>query len=152
MSGDNRRRTIQAAPHPHAPAVWYAANKIAAPASPRPRQPTRDLRVRTNEPSSGRPPDVAKRASLKMAAGALAGLMLPRVAGAKQTQPTFDQWIAAFQSKALARGITPETYARVMSGLKPDNTGLAAIREQPEFNEQLWQYLNRRVSDWRIIA
>ena len=39
-----------------------------------------------------------------------------------------------------------------MSGLKPDNTGLAAIHEQPEFNEQLWQYLNRRVSDWRIIA
>jgi lytic murein transglycosylase len=24
------------------------------------------------------------------------------------------------------------------------------IRDQPEFNEQIWQYLNRRVSDWRI--
>ena len=24
------------------------------------------------------------------------------------------------------------------------------IRSQPEFNQQLWQYLNRRVSDWRI--
>jgi len=24
------------------------------------------------------------------------------------------------------------------------------IRSQPEFNEQLWQYLNRRVSDWRL--
>ena len=23
---------------------------------------------------------------------------------------------------------------------------------QPEFNEQIWQYINRRVSDWRIIA
>ena len=87
-----------------------------------------------------------------MAAGAFAGLILPRSVGAKETQPTFDQWVAAFQSKALARGITPETYARVMNGLKPDNTGLAAIHEQPEFNEQLWQYLNRRVSDWRIIA
>src|SRR5215831_18361729 len=112
----------------------------------RPRQPTRDLRVRTNQPSGGRLPDIAKRTSLKMAAGAFAGLMLPRPAGAKQTQPTFDQWIAGFQGKALARGITPETYARVMSGLKPDNTGLQ------EFNEQLWQYLNRRVSDWRVIA
>jgi lytic murein transglycosylase len=30
--------------------------------------------------------------------------------------------------------------------------GLEANRDQPEFNEQLWQYLNRRVSDWRIIA
>ena len=39
-----------------------------------------------------------------------------------------------------------------MGGLRPDTTGLEAIRNQPEFNEQLWQYLNRRVSDWRIIA
>jgi lytic murein transglycosylase len=108
--------------------------------------------VRSNQPISGRPPDMARRASLKMAAGAFAGLILPRYVGARETQPTFDQWTAAFQGKALARGITPETYARVMSNLKPDNTGLAAIHEQPEFNEQLWQYLNRRVSDWRIIA
>ena len=35
---------------------------------------------------------------------------------------------------------------------RPDTTGREAIRNQPEFNEQLWQYLNRRVSDWRIIA
>jgi membrane-bound lytic murein transglycosylase B len=86
-----------------------------------------------------------------MAAGALAALILPRPAGAKE-QATFEQWIGAFQAKALARGITAETYARVMSGLKPDTTGLTAINEQPEFNEQLWQYLNRRVSDWRITA
>jgi len=39
-----------------------------------------------------------------------------------------------------------------MPALHPDTTGLEAIRNQPEFNEQLWQYLNRRVSDWRIIA
>ena len=108
--------------------------------------------MRANAPRREPLQDAAKRASLKMAAGAFAGLILPLSVGAKETQPTFDQWIAAFQSKALARGITPETYARVMNGLKPDNTGLAAIHEQPEFNEQLWQYLNRRVSDWRIIA
>ena len=108
--------------------------------------------MRNNQPISGRPPDMARRASLKIAAGAFASLILTRSVGAKETQPAFDQWIAAFQGKALARGIRPETYARVMSNLKPDNTGLAAIHEQPEFNEQLWQYLNRRVSDWRIIA
>ncbi len=26
------------------------------------------------------------------------------------------------------------------------------MRKQPEFNEQLWQYINRRVSDWRLAA
>jgi membrane-bound lytic murein transglycosylase B len=65
-------------------------------------------------------------------------------------QIPFDAWVAAFRAKAEARGITAATYTRVMAGLKPDMTGLEAIRNQPEFHEQLWQYLNRRVSDWRI--
>jgi lytic murein transglycosylase len=52
----------------------------------------------------------------------------------------------------MARGITEETYARAMRGIRPDTTGLEAIKSQPEFDEQLWQYLNRRVSDWRVIA
>jgi membrane-bound lytic murein transglycosylase B len=39
-----------------------------------------------------------------------------------------------------------------MSAVRPDPAGLEALRDQPEFNEQLWQYLNRRVSDWRIIT
>ncbi len=111
------------------------------------------MRVRRkNNHSSSLAPGIARRTALRMAAGSLAALILPRAAGAKEAQATFDQWIGAFQAKALAHGITAETYARVMSGLKPDPTGLTAIREQPEFNEQLWQYLNRRVSDWRIIA
>jgi membrane-bound lytic murein transglycosylase B len=36
--------------------------------------------------------------------------------------------------------------------LKPDTSVYAFQRDQAEFNEQLWQYLNRRVSDWRIIT
>ena len=39
-----------------------------------------------------------------------------------------------------------------MSGLKPDTTGLEAIRHQAEFSLQLWQYLNRATSDWKIAA
>ena len=39
-----------------------------------------------------------------------------------------------------------------MSGIKPDMTGLEAIRNQPEFTIQLWQYLNRATSDWKIAA
>ncbi len=43
-------------------------------------------------------------------------------------------------------------HARHGARLRPDTTGLEAIHSQPEFNEQLWQYLNRRVSEWRIVA
>jgi len=39
-----------------------------------------------------------------------------------------------------------------MRGVRPDTTGLEAIRNQPEFNQKLWQYLNRTASDWKIVA
>jgi membrane-bound lytic murein transglycosylase B len=64
----------------------------------------------------------------------------------------FDRWVAAFRSKAVARGVSEETYGRAMRGIEPDMTGITAIRNQPEFNQQLWQYLNRAASDWRIAA
>jgi len=38
-----------------------------------------------------------------------------------------------------------------MGGITPDTTVFSQIRNQPEFREELWQYVNRRVSDWRII-
>src|SRR5262245_12330636 len=81
--------------------------------------------------------------------GAVATLALPAAAFGQSSTP-FAQWVASFRSRALARGVSGETYDRVMSGVKPDTTVFAQIRNQPEFNEQLWQYLNRRVSDWRI--
>jgi membrane-bound lytic murein transglycosylase B len=95
-------------------------------------------------------PNLARRTSLKAIAGAFAGLIVPKKAGAEST--SFDQWISAFRTKAVARGITEETYTRVMRGLRPDTTGLEAINNQPEFNQQLWQYLNRACSEWKVAA
>ena len=60
------------------------------------------------------------------------------------------QWVESFRPRALAKGVSDATYTRVMSGIKPDTSVYAQDRNQPEFKEQLWQYLNRRVSDWRI--
>jgi len=65
---------------------------------------------------------------------------------------SFEQWVAQFRPRALARGVSDATYTRVMGGIKPDTGVYALIRNQDEFNEVLWQYLNRRVSDWRIIT
>src|ERR1051325_5686882 len=45
----------------------------------------------------------------------------------------FGQWVEQFRARALAKGISNETYTR-------------------ELSEETWQYLNRRVSDWRIIT
>jgi lytic murein transglycosylase len=70
----------------------------------------------------------------------------------QSAQQTFEQWIVAFRPRALKRGISEATYNRVMGNLKPDLGVFALQRSQPEFREQLWQYLNRRVSDWRIMT
>jgi membrane-bound lytic murein transglycosylase B len=116
------------------------------------------------------PARIGRRDWLKALAGATAGLLLPHGAAAKRPkhaarakhaahatherraakQIPFDEWVAAFRAKAEARGIGEATYRRVMNGIEPDMTGLQAIREQPEFHEPLWQYLNRAVSDWRV--
>jgi peptidoglycan lytic transglycosylase B len=69
---------------------------------------------------------------------------------AQSPQMPLEKWLAALQGRARARGVSEATFARVMSGIKPDTAVYALNRAQPEFNEQLWQYLNRRVSDWRI--
>ncbi|MBI3436076.1 MAG: lytic murein transglycosylase [Proteobacteria bacterium] len=64
----------------------------------------------------------------------------------------FSQWVAAFRPRALARGVSAATYDRVMATLTPDTSVYAQFRSQPEFDERLWQYLNRRVSQWRVIT
>src|SRR5258708_18704218 len=79
-------------------------------------------------------------------------LVLPAPARAQSPKEPFDQWVAAFRTRALARGVSDATYSRVMHGLKPDSTVFEQLRSQPEFNEQIWQYLNRRVSDWRVVT
>jgi len=94
--------------------------------------------------------DFARRNLLTATLGGTVSLAL-RVPGfAQSAAQAFAQWVEGFRARALARGISDTTYTRVMSNLKPDTTVFTQIRSQPEFNQQLWQYINRRVSDWRI--
>jgi lytic murein transglycosylase len=95
-------------------------------------------------------PLLARRHFLALVAGTLAMLALP--ARAQSARMPFEQWVAGFRAKATARGLSDAVYMRVMSGVKPDTSVFEQIGNQPEFNEQLWQYLNRRVSDWRIVT
>src|SRR5271156_4618641 len=91
-----------------------------------------------------------RRAVLRsgLAAGAL--LMHPRAALA--APPGFEKWRAGFRAHALAKGVSEATWNRVMGRIEPDMTVFKELGQQPEFNEEIWQYINRRVSDWRIIA
>ena len=89
---------------------------------------------------------------LSALSGAAALALGGRVAVAQVSSQPFPEWVETFRARAKAKGITDETYTRVMKGLKPDTSVYQQDRNQPEFKEQLWQYLNRRVSDWRIMT
>jgi membrane-bound lytic murein transglycosylase B len=68
---------------------------------------------------------------------------------AQSASQTFPQWVERFRPRARARGVSDATYTRAMA-VTPDTAVYALDKAQPEFREQVWQYLNRRVSDWRI--
>src|SRR5436853_7273254 len=92
----------------------------------------------------------ARRHVLKFALSGGASLAFGTPTFAQVAAQPFAQWVETFRARALAKGISDATYTRVIGGLKPDTTVFAEMRSQPEFNQQLWQYVNRRVSDWRI--
>src|SRR5258707_6780688 len=93
---------------------------------------------------------LTRRAVLQSTLSAGALVVRPMAAFAT-APPGFDQWRDGFRARARARGISETTYTRVMGRIEPDMSVFKQMRNQPEFNEQIWQYINRRVSDWRII-
>jgi len=92
-----------------------------------------------------------RRTVLKAGIGAGALLANPLAAFAA-APPGFDQWRDNFRARALSKGISDATWTRVMGRIEPDMSVFRQMQKQPEFHEQIWQYVNRRASDWRIIA
>src|SRR5215831_2014190 len=89
----------------------------------------------------------SRRSFLHVGVSAIAML----ASGAARAQSTgFEHWVTTFRPKAIARGVPEATYTRIMSGIKPDTAVYTLVARQDEFTEELWQYLNRRVSDLRI--
>src|ERR671919_2375394 len=97
------------------------------------------------QPDSQKAP--TRRAVLGLGTGALLATTLPAFAA----PPGFDEWRDNFRARATSKGISDATWTRVMGRIEPDMTVFRQMQKQPEFHEQIWQYINRRVSDWRII-
>src|SRR3954465_15221527 len=83
---------------------------------------------------------------------AMTALFADPLAALAAAPPGFEQWRDNFRARALAKGISEAAWSRVMGRIEPDMTVFKQMQKQPEFNEQLWQYINRRASDWRITA
>src|SRR5581483_4500395 len=91
----------------------------------------------------------SRRTLLRAGVGVAALLSLPP--GARAAPAAFDKWREHFRTRALAKGISEATWNRAMGRVEPDTSVFKEMQSQPEFTEATWQYINRRVSDWRII-
>ena len=83
--------------------------------------------------------------------GALA-FALTDPADAATNMRAFHRWVVRFRVYAERRGIPRATYDRVMGAVVPDMSVFKSLHAQPEFTEKLWQYINRRCSQWRVIT
>jgi len=91
-----------------------------------------------------------RRALIAGALGAAAGCALPD--DARPAPSGFSKFVDEFRDRALRRGISAQTYAKVLGTLEPDMSVFALLESQPESTEEMWQYINRRCSEWRVVT
>jgi membrane-bound lytic murein transglycosylase B len=82
----------------------------------------------------------------------LAGMCLVLFASPAFAQPieSFASFLANFEAKAVAAGVSPATYRAVTAGLTPDPRTPALVTGQPEFTTPVWDYIDGRVTADRI--
>ncbi len=95
----------------------------------------------TAEPATGKLRQLCAALLVVLAA------LLPAVARGEQS---LDAFIAGFEQKAVAAGISRQLYRDLTKGLEPDTRVPRLVTTQPEFNRPIWDYLDSLVSDRRI--
>lgn len=66
------------------------------------------------------------------------------------SQTGLAQWVNDFRVRAIAKGISPDTFDRAMAGVRYDAAIIRRDRNQAEFTKTIWDYLDTAVSDLRI--
>ena len=61
-------------------------------------------------------------------------------------------WIAGFRGRALAAGISAATFDQAMAGVHFLPAVIERDRKQDEFTKTIWDYLDKAVSEDRIVA
>jgi membrane-bound lytic murein transglycosylase B len=77
----------------------------------------------------------------------LALLLVPHTLRA---EVPFDDWLKGVHAEAVQRGISKATLDAALTGLIPIKRVIQLDRKQPEFTQTFHQYLNARVSKWRV--
>ena len=78
-------------------------------------------------------------------------LSLAGLSGAwAQPVESFASFVSGFRAKALAAGVSAQTYAAAMDGLQPDPRMPGLVTSQPEFATPIWDYIDGRVTRERV--
>ncbi len=84
-------------------------------------------------------------------AAAVLSFALLAVSPAVANAQAFQRWVEGFWPTARAAGISRDTYDKAFAGItSPDPEVLKADANQAEFKQDIWDYLDRAVSDRRI--
>lgn len=63
---------------------------------------------------------------------------------------SFASFLRNFEARAIAAGVSAETYRAATAGLTPDPDIPDLVETQPEFTTAVWDYLDKRVTTGRI--
>ena len=90
------------------------------------------------------------RRSLRQGAAALAlAGAVPR-SRAFAAAADFDTWLVELRAEAAAKGISEATLDAALGGIQPIDKIIELDRNQPEFTQTFWRYMDPRISDTRI--
>ena len=62
----------------------------------------------------------------------------------------FERWVAAFRPRAMAKGISAQTFDRAFANAYYNPDVIKLDRKQAEFSRPIWAYLDSAVSDTRL--
>ncbi|MHA1158140.1 MAG: lytic murein transglycosylase [Alphaproteobacteria bacterium] len=81
----------------------------------------------------------------------MAIIVLGVLAGTPAMAASSTEWVRGFWPSAKAAGVTRATYNAALGNFEPDRAILDSSRSQPEFNTEIWHYMDRMVSEERLI-
>ncbi len=65
---------------------------------------------------------------------------------------SFASFVRSFEAKAVAAGVSRQTYRQATAGLTPDPNVPELVTSQPEFTTPIWEYIDTRVTSRRISS
>jgi len=80
----------------------------------------------------------------------LIAILLLGAPAAAQPVESFDSFLAGFEARAVAAGVSQSIYRTATAGLTPDPQTPGLVSTQPEFTTPIWDYIEGRVTDRRI--